>query len=171
MAINKLGGGFDYAAMDAAGVHIIRRDWVNIMPTGDIFGTDTISYNPGDGGIIKPSIDWSTGIVWNAPGEAPLWFTAKNSGVALLAHELQHAQDQLNGATPAQVNERDGYSQHNAIRTQNKIMAACIAKQPGSYNIGKTKDDGTPWSWRDYMRPGGFPWTETLPAPPWRPRR
>jgi len=157
-AMNKLGGGFDLKALEAAGYHIVRQ---SVALASDEYGLDP----------------WTKTIIWSAESlktpwwrVAEPWETMRDGPLTYLAHELQHAADQLGGAnlfTNQQVPETDAFwSQMNAIRTQNIVAMRLIGLAPKAYRIGEW---GIPrvWKWKPehYLRIGGFNVDEPSPTP------
>jgi RHS repeat-associated protein len=159
-AINKLGGGFDLKALENAGFHIVRQEaHLKMSETG---------LNP-----------WTRTIHWSAKGfKLPWWIgslpwqTMRDGPVTYLAHELQHAADQLSGANMFGDTENPDtdawWSQLNAIRTQNIVAMNLIDLAPKAYKIGTWKVwPFTKWKKEDYLRDGGWDIGEPAPTPPW----
>lgn len=110
----------------------------------------------------KDQVRWSPNIIWYSPSgeQAPLHFTMRDFPIKALAHELQHAWNDIEGANPY-IDSHDVWDQKDAIRTENIIGMALIGLAPRAYFIG---DGHTP---ADYIRPGGFSIEEPRPKPPW----
>jgi hypothetical protein len=147
-AINLLGGGIDYRRLEEHGYTIVRRDGM---------GTTGLKCD-NKNNIIYWGIDTTWYSAKGAP--APLYFTMRDFDVTTLAHELQHAEDDIDGANMRIKRHRD-YSDKNAARTGNVVAAAIIGMMPKAYGI-----DSGHSAW-DYFLPGGFSPYQPAPEPPW----
>jgi RHS repeat-associated protein len=158
-AINQLGGGFDLKAMEQAGYHILRR----LVPLKqEETGLDPRS----------KTIYWSAeGVSWPWWRAKENWESMRDGAVAYLAHELQHAADQMAGCNFSGSEEirfsNAWYSHQNAIRTQNIVAMNIIDLAPTAYHIGERHWYGFKWKKTDYLRPGLFSIDE-VPSLPWK---
>jgi len=80
--------------------------------------------------------------------------------VKALAHELQHAWDDISGANMSITSHYD-YSEKNARRTENIIATSLIGLAPRAYGIPDEHKN------EDYMRSGAYPTNMPPPPPPW----
>ncbi|MHC4678905.1 MAG: RHS repeat-associated core domain-containing protein [Planctomycetota bacterium] len=163
MAINELlggadGDGFDYAAMAAAGVRIAKQKQINAF--GNIRQPRNTWVNFDQ---RTKKIHWSENIVWNDPSPTPDWFSMKGQGQGIygLAHELQEAENHLDGADLVSNRIHGEWSHEDAIRTENLLRRKFMALQPIRYP-GVIR--------RRYYRPGGHPIGRPRGRPPWKPR-
>ncbi|MHC4682547.1 MAG: hypothetical protein ACYTEK_28165 [Planctomycetota bacterium] len=163
MAINELLGGkdsdgFDYAAMEAAGVKIVKHRQVNAF--GNLLTDPHNTFVNFDQGTKR--INWSENIIWNDPGPTADRFSMKATGPAMfaLAHELQEAENHLDGAD-LNIQRDNDWSHGDAIRTANLLRKNFMALQPKRFP-GATRSR--------YYRRGGHPVGRPRGRPPWKPR-
>ena len=136
MAINKLlggaeGNGFDYGDMENKGVKIVKHKQLNFFgnPTKESRNTFVNFDQDTD------EIHWSQNIRWNNPAPSPNWLNLRvtYSPILALAHELQEAENHLDGAD-LNTNERQGsWSHADAIRTGNLLRRKIMNLQPKRY--------------------------------------
>jgi RHS repeat-associated protein len=154
--INKLGGGFDYAYMESK---VTITDVVSKLKGGN--GKDKVTwrgqlsceFGPSLGPVEKrwARVSWAAGISYVRPAlkdlvEVPLWWSFDGIDLTTLAHELQHAEDWLAGCSIVEMGP-DGWSQENAIKTENRIRGNRYDLTPKAFTEPKSA----------YMRPGGNP--------------
>jgi hypothetical protein len=135
-ALNKLGGGFNYKKLADNKLFIIRSK--------KEMGADLVGFNR-----RRNFIMWSTSLKWMKSTDPPLWFTMRDSSLAALAHELQHATDYYTCKEKGIEYDSD-LSHKNAIKTGNKIRGKL-------FDLAKSHYTSTgPWTKKDYMRPGEY---------------
>jgi RHS repeat-associated protein len=134
LAVNKLGGNFNYKKLKEFGVTIFHSP-DPLMHT-QLGYSEEYKY-----------IYWDPGASWDpSKGETPLWHSMRDNFLAYLAHELQHAEDDRQGAN-LQILDEKIQSQNQAIRKGNSIRMKLIGLAPRAYFIGDGHAEA------DYMRP------------------
>jgi RHS repeat-associated protein len=137
------------------GIKIITSDKLNTFGNiGDSRGTCCSFYQDAN------TIYWSTNMIWNSTDPIAPWFTMKSIGpeIFCLVHELQEAQNHVNGADLDNI-IHGRYSHARAKITEDTLRKNIMRFLSGLFPV---KERESFYRWGEVRMPGGQtpPWNE-----------